>query len=165
MGECGSQNGYLSVVLSCRCRDHVAGRGGRWRMQGWRGTLGVEVRAREIRHTSELLLRMSYGRRSDSPRPKLSPPQQRVNMSLPFASRALFRASHSSTHVCGACRRGLTISTALQSGHSKWATIKHDKAKNDAAKNKQRSVFSHEIILATKRMQFPHHKKPVDSSV
>ncbi|KAH7058881.1 transcriptional regulator TACO1-like protein [Macrophomina phaseolina] len=71
-------------------------------------------------------------------------------MSLPFASRALFRASHSSTNVCGACRRGLTISTALQSGHSKWATIKHDKAKNDAAKNKQRSVFSHEIILATK---------------
>lgn len=72
-------------------------------------------------------------------------------MSLPFAPRAVSRALRSPNYVCGACRRGLTTSTRLQSGHSKWATIKHDKAKNDAAKNKQRSVFSHEIILATKR--------------
>ncbi|OJD36469.1 uncharacterized protein BKCO1_1100095 [Diplodia corticola] len=71
-------------------------------------------------------------------------------MSLPLAPRAAFRALRPPSHVCGACRRGLTTSTRLRSGHSKWATIKHDKAKNDAAKNRQRSVFSHEIILATK---------------
>ncbi|KAL1640497.1 hypothetical protein SLS58_006847 [Diplodia intermedia] len=71
-------------------------------------------------------------------------------MSLPLAPRAVSRALRSPSYVCGACRRGLTTSTRLQSGHSKWATIKHDKAKNDAAKNKQRSVFSHEIILACK---------------
>ncbi|KAL1633946.1 hypothetical protein SLS56_002537 [Neofusicoccum ribis] len=71
-------------------------------------------------------------------------------MSLNFAPRAVFGASRASSYVCGSCRRGLTTSTRLQSGHSKWATIKHDKAKNDAAKNKQRSIFSHEIILATK---------------
>ncbi|EOD52538.1 putative duf28 domain-containing protein [Neofusicoccum parvum UCRNP2] len=71
-------------------------------------------------------------------------------MSLNFAPRAVFAASRASSYVCGSCRRGLATSTRLQSGHSKWATIKHDKAKNDAAKNKQRSIFSHEIILATK---------------
>lgn len=72
-------------------------------------------------------------------------------MSLNFAPRAVFGTSRASSYVCGSCRRGLATSTRLQSGHSKWATIKHDKAKNDAAKNKQRSIFSHEIILATKR--------------
>ncbi|MBE7181476.1 MAG: YebC/PmpR family DNA-binding transcriptional regulator [Terriglobus roseus] len=36
------------------------------------------------------------------------------------------------------------------SGHSKWATIKHDKAKNDGAKNKQRSNLAKEIALASK---------------
>ncbi|EON61561.1 hypothetical protein W97_00776 [Coniosporium apollinis CBS 100218] len=55
-------------------------------------------------------------------------------------------------YVCQLCRkpRAFSTRTSLQSGHSKWATIKHDKGKNDAAKNKQRSVFSHEIANASK---------------
>ncbi|KAF4556717.1 Transcriptional regulator-like protein [Elsinoe fawcettii] len=33
---------------------------------------------------------------------------------------------------------------------TRWSTIKHDKAKNDASKNKQRSQFAHEIATASK---------------
>ncbi|CCH45712.1 hypothetical protein BN7_5297 [Wickerhamomyces ciferrii] len=36
------------------------------------------------------------------------------------------------------------------SGHSKWSTIKHDKAKNDAEKNKIANKFSNAIAVATK---------------
>ncbi|KAI9677671.1 MAG: hypothetical protein M1817_006626 [Caeruleum heppii] len=32
------------------------------------------------------------------------------------------------------------------SGHNRWSTIKHDKGKNDALKNKQRSVLSQELM-------------------
>lgn len=46
--------------------------------------------------------------------------------------------------------RVLSTSASLQSGHSRWSTIKHDKAKNDSLKNKQRSVFAHEIANASK---------------
>ncbi|KAF2137297.1 uncharacterized protein K452DRAFT_312464 [Aplosporella prunicola CBS 121167] len=44
----------------------------------------------------------------------------------------------------------MTSTAALRSGHSKWATIKHDKGKNDSAKTKARAAFSHDIALATK---------------
>ncbi|KAI9711277.1 MAG: hypothetical protein M1820_002264 [Bogoriella megaspora] len=46
--------------------------------------------------------------------------------------------------------RELSCSGALWSGHSRWSTIKHDKGKNDAAKNKQRTVLAAEIALASK---------------
>jgi hypothetical protein len=46
--------------------------------------------------------------------------------------------------------RALSTTSPLLSGHSKWATIKHDKAKNDSAKNKQRSVLSTIITNASK---------------
>ncbi|CCE63578.1 hypothetical protein TPHA_0F00920 [Tetrapisispora phaffii CBS 4417] len=36
------------------------------------------------------------------------------------------------------------------SGHNKWSTIKHDKAKNDAEKNKLFSKFANQIQLAVK---------------
>lgn len=54
--------------------------------------------------------------------------------------------------MCRQCRqtRVLSTSASLQSGHSRWSTIKHDKAKNDSLKNKQRSVFAHEIANASK---------------
>lgn len=38
----------------------------------------------------------------------------------------------------------------LYSGHSKWATIKHDKAKNDAERNKITNRMSQQITLAVK---------------
>ncbi|EMD87401.1 hypothetical protein COCC4DRAFT_59270 [Bipolaris maydis ATCC 48331] len=46
--------------------------------------------------------------------------------------------------------RCLSTSSALLSGHSKWATIKHDKAKNDAGKSKQRSLMTRDITNAVK---------------
>jgi YebC/PmpR family DNA-binding regulatory protein len=46
--------------------------------------------------------------------------------------------------------RCLSSTTSLQSGHSKWATIKHDKAKNDAGKSKQRSLLTRDITNAVK---------------
>lgn len=48
-------------------------------------------------------------------------------------------------------------SANLQSGHSRWSTIKHDKGKNDALKNKQRSVFAQEIATCSKRESLVRH--------
>ncbi|CAL5868596.1 uncharacterized protein PFLUO_LOCUS2823 [Penicillium psychrofluorescens] len=42
-----------------------------------------------------------------------------------------------------------STSAGLLSGHSKWATIRHDKAKNDKAKSKERQLVSKEIRNAT----------------
>ncbi|OOQ90253.1 DUF28 domain protein [Penicillium brasilianum] len=50
--------------------------------------------------------------------------------------------------VCDACR-AFSSSTSFLSGHSKWSTIKHDKAKNDKAKSKERQMMSKEIVSAT----------------
>jgi transcriptional/translational regulatory protein YebC/TACO1 len=45
--------------------------------------------------------------------------------------------------------RTFSSSTVFLSGHSKWSTIKHDKAKNDKAKSKERQMMSKEIASAT----------------
>lgn len=45
-----------------------------------------------------------------------------------------------------------STSAGLWAGHSKWATIKHDKAKNDKAKSKERQLVSKEIRNATQCM-------------
>ncbi|TKA71829.1 hypothetical protein B0A49_06172, partial [Cryomyces minteri] len=66
--------------------------------------------------------------------------------------RALRRATYPDVYVCRRCQHGQRFSTSapLQSGHSRWSTIKHDKGKNDAIKNKQRSIHAHEISQASK---------------
>ncbi|KAI8943681.1 hypothetical protein NX059_001667 [Plenodomus lindquistii] len=46
--------------------------------------------------------------------------------------------------------RCLSVTPQPQSGHSKWASIKHDKAKNDAGKSKQRSLMTRDITNAVK---------------
>ncbi|KAF2855178.1 YebC-like protein [Plenodomus tracheiphilus IPT5] len=46
--------------------------------------------------------------------------------------------------------RCLSITPQVHSGHSKWASIKHDKAKNDAGKSKQRSLMTRDITNAVK---------------
>jgi YebC/PmpR family DNA-binding regulatory protein len=46
--------------------------------------------------------------------------------------------------------RCLSTTPSLQSGHSKWSSIKHDKAKNDAGKSKQRSLMTRDITNAVK---------------
>lgn len=53
--------------------------------------------------------------------------------------------------ICNACR-SFGTSAGLFSGHSKWATIKHDKAKNDKAKSKERQMMSKDISNATQCM-------------
>lgn len=47
-----------------------------------------------------------------------------------------------------------TTSVTL-SGHSKWSTIKHDKAKNDAEKNRVANKFANAIAVAAKCMYEP----------
>ncbi|KAK0268559.1 hypothetical protein LTR91_014902 [Friedmanniomyces endolithicus] len=55
------------------------------------------------------------------------------------------------TYTCRQCRlRPLHSTPALASGHNRWSKIKHDKAKVDASKNRQRSIFAQEIALASK---------------
>lgn len=46
--------------------------------------------------------------------------------------------------------RAFASNSYLQSGHNRWSKIKHDKEKKDAGKNKQRSIFAHEIATASK---------------
>ncbi|KAF2180231.1 YebC-like protein [Zopfia rhizophila CBS 207.26] len=53
-------------------------------------------------------------------------------------------------HSLGWQSRCLSSSVPVWSGHSKWATIKHDKGKNDAAKSKQRSIMTKDISNAVK---------------
>ncbi|KAF2491331.1 YebC-like protein [Lophium mytilinum] len=66
--------------------------------------------------------------------------------------RLLTKAWSSDLYTCAACRhsRFLTTSASLQSGHNKWSTIKHAKGKNDAVKNKQRSIYSSIIANESK---------------
>lgn len=53
------------------------------------------------------------------------------------------------SYTCPQCRT-FTSTPQLLSGHSKWSTIKHDKAKNDKAKAKQRTLASQQISFASK---------------
>ncbi|KAF2688447.1 YebC-like protein [Lentithecium fluviatile CBS 122367] len=46
--------------------------------------------------------------------------------------------------------RSFSSTPATWSGHSKWATIKHDKGKNDAAKSKQRTILQKDISIAVR---------------
>ncbi|KAK9467664.1 transcriptional regulator TACO1-like protein [Lipomyces arxii] len=54
------------------------------------------------------------------------------------------------TSVQRAARRGFQTSVVASSGHSKWATIKHTKAANDAARNIVATKFSRMIVSAAK---------------
>ena len=51
-----------------------------------------------------------------------------------------------------------STTTPNRSGHSKWATIKHDKARADAKKNKQRSVLAQQIELMVRCTYTPSPK-------
>jgi hypothetical protein len=52
--------------------------------------------------------------------------------------------------ICSRCLFSTT--STLQSGHSRWSKIKHDKGKADANKGSQRTSLSREIALASKSM-------------
>ncbi|KAM3159870.1 putative transcriptional regulatory protein HAH1 [Lachancea thermotolerans] len=51
---------------------------------------------------------------------------------------------------CPSALRLFSTCSARLSGHNKWSTIKHDKAKNDAEKNKLFNKFANQIALAVK---------------
>lgn len=75
---------------------------------------------------------------------------------LSFSMQSFQSLARPCRHTCRCLsRRATTIrnfheTAASQSGHSRWSTIKHDKAKADASKNKARSVFAQEIATASK---------------
>jgi hypothetical protein len=51
------------------------------------------------------------------------------------------------------CSRCLFSTTAkVQSGHSRWSKIKHDRGKADVSKGSQRSMLSKDIAFASKSM-------------
>lgn len=54
--------------------------------------------------------------------------------------------------LCPQCLHNRTFTTTplLPSGHNRWSKIKHDKAKTDSAKNKQRSLFSQELATLSR---------------
>lgn len=55
------------------------------------------------------------------------------------------------SYICQRCQgRAITTTPALQSGHNRWSKIKHDKAKADAGKTKQRSMYAQEIATASR---------------
>ncbi|KAK3076766.1 hypothetical protein LTS18_012124 [Coniosporium uncinatum] len=57
-------------------------------------------------------------------------------------------------YICPRCAqsqsRSFSVVPRRTSGHSKWATIKHDKAKKDAAAMKQNSAYAQEIAQASR---------------
>lgn len=69
----------------------------------------------------------------------------------PSRGFAAIISSQPARFVCRRCQaRGFTSTGTFQSGHNRWSKIKHDKAKVDAGKNKQRSIFSAEIATASR---------------
>lgn len=55
--------------------------------------------------------------------------------------------------ICPRClhpSRPFTTTLPSPSGHNRWSKIKHDKAKTDASKNRQRSLFSQELATLSR---------------
>lgn len=42
------------------------------------------------------------------------------------------------------------LNSSVRSGHNKWSTIKHGKAKNDAERNKINNKFANQIAMSVK---------------
>lgn len=85
-----------------------------------------------------------------SRKPKSCQIRRSSNMALQLSR---FSRSTRGTAICNVCQcRGFGSSSILFSGHNKWSTIKHDKARNDKAKSKERQMVSKEISNATQCM-------------
>lgn len=70
-------------------------------------------------------------------------------MSTVLGRRYLLGPRFAQPWICGTCR-GLSTTPIRPAGHNKWSSIKHDKAKNDSAKSKERQIISKEIRQAVK---------------
>jgi len=64
--------------------------------------------------------------------------------------RSLIVRSPRREPICSRCLFSTT--TRVQSGHSRWSKIKHDKGKADMSKGSQRTILSKDIALASKSM-------------
>jgi hypothetical protein len=64
-----------------------------------------------------------------------------------IVSQRLFQQYARTQPACAFCR-GFTSSSPWFAGHNKWSSIKHDKAKNDKAKSKERQIIGKEISSA-----------------
>jgi hypothetical protein len=65
-------------------------------------------------------------------------------------TRRLRTPTSRAEYICSRCAK-FSNSNAVQSGHNRWSKIKHDKGAADMKKNAQRSQFSKDIYLASKR--------------
>lgn len=63
--------------------------------------------------------------------------------------RLMLSSRRNSRYQCQ-CRKSFSTTPTLFSGHNRWSKIKHDKAKADASRNRQRSLFANEIALASR---------------
>lgn len=72
-------------------------------------------------------------------------------------SRSLLRSLRDPRRpLCSRCHRCLSQSAPLQSGHSRWSKIKHDKAVTDSRKGKALAILAKEIEDASRRMLSAH---------
>jgi hypothetical protein len=100
-------------------------------------------------------------RYTGKPRATNMPPLNRMPRNIPFPSpfictRCLSRrrpqfASVGTFRTLQDNPQSFSSTAFKTSGHSRWSTIKHDKAKNYKAKSKQRVVYSDEITLSSRR--------------
>ncbi|KAI0880830.1 YebC-like protein [Annulohypoxylon maeteangense] len=67
-----------------------------------------------------------------------------------ISSRSLAPRSTAPTVICALCRRSLSSSLLLRSGHNRWSKIRHKKGAADAKKNTQNSNFSKNLTLYSK---------------
>lgn len=72
----------------------------------------------------------------------------RETMATIVSRRLWQKCSHPSRQGSGACRE-FKSSAMLFSGHNRWSTIRHDKAKNDKAKSKERQIVVKDLSSAT----------------
>ena len=72
--------------------------------------------------------------------------------------RAILRSPTCFCFIARAFPGSKNISTSgqLRSGHSRWATIKHDKAKNDSKKAKDRAIFLNAVTHSAKLPNSPN---------
>ncbi|KAE8388219.1 transcriptional regulator TACO1-like protein [Aspergillus alliaceus] len=65
-----------------------------------------------------------------------------------IVNKSLLRQCARTQPVCHFCR-GFSSSSPWFAGHNRWSSIRHDKAKNDKAKSKERQIIGKEISSAT----------------
>lgn len=74
--------------------------------------------------------------------------QRETTMATAGSRRLWQQCSRAGWQGRGVCRE-FTSGAILLSGHNRWSTIRHDKAKNDKAKSKERQIVVKDLSNAT----------------